>query len=1118
MKIFACDGRKESCMKSKFRVIAAILLVITLFFALLLSAFAGNGNDYDYTHRGSPENTVISGTSILEGYLGKTVSEYEREFLARFSDISLTYSAVIPTERVSTEYDADADTLTVVAESYTYTSDGKSFSWIPVSVEYVSEEYTYTHGEPLVISSVEPPQADAAVTVRYTAEVSVEAADINILSNLLYDTAEYLGESENYIAALEEYREYLHEKMLYDEALAKYNKYLADKEEYDGQLYAYENYENAVSEYNASYAKYLEYLAKLEAMSDETEVYEAYLAKLSTVREHLKILDTAKVEMTDGRSLYSAILGSTVDSVIENKSVFTSDAYGASAEVIDMAAESTENLRALLKEYYAKSTEEKKYNYYIINYDRFCEAFYGLTASLDNLYRIDQVRKTLVFEGKEKKYLILVAQLALVTDCLTDGDVKDLDGKVAYNTNWKIANQTVNQILENKTYLTDTDSAAPLAEGYPQEVKRPDYPEEVAKPERPVRPQKPVAPQPVDNPGTAPKTVEPPVEPVASERVIAITKSLSQNEKELLARRYNADELSQRAETTAPYAFVLSTELTRSLAPTDYAVSFYSEQPESSDIPIYVTEAEKGTPAVFEGQIPEKTSDAEFDYVFSGWQTLEGEPVSLLSVEGELKLVPIFQSVRKSYKISWIVEGTTFETLAEYGSIPTWQGAEPPKKADEGDYTYVFTGWSTEPCAVSGEAEYVAQFERRYLLPLSSGGAAISDDGSVITADCGLSTDTEFDIATLVSRAAGSRGIVLKTAHGEVSFSYSETAKLKAAGVCKLSLSVINKGNVSYVYGVSLLNPYGQSVSHGSQMQLALACSLTYSDALVLYSVDGGERNYKSFGLANGVLSFSADAGKIYTLTPEYSVSVHSGELVSISSSVSVAVPGATVTLEIALGDGALLDRIIVTASDGTPIQLIGGKSFIMPSADVDVAAVVRLKTYTVTFVSDGKVVSTQRLEHGQIPQTPSKPTKYNDGKYSYKFLGWSPKIAEAKGDTVYEAVYEKTLLPPKPKQDGLIISDRVKKILIIAVVLLSLAFIGLVCGIVFLVRHILKKKRGTPTAPDGDDSPQGTDGESSSDLPRGSPTDTDVLGASDGEKVGEASLEPESPPDSPSE
>lgn len=62
---------------------------------------------------------------------------------------------------------------------------------------------------------------------------------------------------------------------------------------------------------------------------------------------------------------------------------------------------------------------------------------------------------------------------------------------------------------------------------------------------------------------------------------------------------------------------------------------------------------------------------------------------------------------------------------------------------------------------------------------------------------------------------------------------------------------------------------------------------------------------------------------------------------------------------------------------------------------------------YTVTWVSEGKVLRTDQVEEGKTPSYSGQtPTKKADGQNTYTFNGWSPKISPVTEDVTYTAVF----------------------------------------------------------------------------------------------------------------
>ena len=69
----------------------------------------------------------------------------------------------------------------------------------------------------------------------------------------------------------------------------------------------------------------------------------------------------------------------------------------------------------------------------------------------------------------------------------------------------------------------------------------------------------------------------------------------------------------------------------------------------------------------------------------------------------------VFNAVKRSYTITWVVDGKTTTESYEYGATPSFKGST-DKKADA-QYTYTFTGWDPAIDSVTGDATYTAQFD-----------------------------------------------------------------------------------------------------------------------------------------------------------------------------------------------------------------------------------------------------------------------------------------------------------------------------------------------------------------------------------------------------------------------
>lgn len=104
---------------------------------------------------------------------------------------------------------------------------------------------------------------------------------------------------------------------------------------------------------------------------------------------------------------------------------------------------------------------------------------------------------------------------------------------------------------------------------------------------------------------------------------------------------------------------------------------------------------------------PTKESTVQYKYTFKGW-SLDGVNVTTLGNmgEGNVTYYAIFVESLRTYTIRFLNGTKVLQTKqVAYGTIPTYTGAEIVPEQD-----YAFAGWVPEIAAVTGDADYVAQF------------------------------------------------------------------------------------------------------------------------------------------------------------------------------------------------------------------------------------------------------------------------------------------------------------------------------------------------------------------------------------------------------------------------
>lgn len=134
-----------------------------------------------------------------------------------------------------------------------------------------------------------------------------------------------------------------------------------------------------------------------------------------------------------------------------------------------------------------------------------------------------------------------------------------------------------------------------------------------------------------------------------------------------------------------------------------FSVTFYNEDG------TYIESREYSAGEMPECSVtPQKESDEQYDYVFSGWSP------ELIEVTGDAEYTAVYQSVTRSYTITWAYDANNIIETEEYayGETPEFKGQEPTKDPDE-DFTYEFVGWDPELSEVTGDKTYFALFDQQ---------------------------------------------------------------------------------------------------------------------------------------------------------------------------------------------------------------------------------------------------------------------------------------------------------------------------------------------------------------------------------------------------------------------
>ena len=1087
-------------------ILLALLCILSPCFTVGVGA---TQSGYDYSRPASAHNVTVDSATLLEDYLSMPLTDAEREYLALHGSVELIYDSGITTSKVAVQNEDGI--LSITALEYTYTSSsGTAVTWVPVSVSLGELTTPLTDEGQGYTAIIEIPKDSAhqSVEVRYELAIEVSESDMSTLLNQAFVDApmlakeladskaerdsliekyesdlisyeQYLSDLLVYESELAVYTDYLSRKKIYDDALREYNAYLLATKEYEDAKQAYEDYKIAIEEYNKAYESYKQYLQVLAEYNSKKEKYDNYIYSLEKARAQLSIIDAAKVNMTNDRQVFSAIMGSLVDFVIENKDLVTSGMIGIKPEVVDMAGDATTALREMLTTYFEKTDEVDKYSYYTMNYEALRDNFVNLLRALDSFYANKKIKSELKSQDKQVKYVILVAQLIYISEALCDGPVTSLEKtksggatytdslsgsyKISYTENGKDVTKTVKQILEDEDCIIKTDSAKPLEGGYPTAVEEPPLPDLVVEqPIAPTAPTIPAKPAEVTHPGTPPEMVAEPIPPSIVENPGKRPEEyIPPSEKKALVDAFTAGLLTEREPATSSYKFI-ATEIVQKRFVGDESVTVFFYPVEGGEP--YTVSVDMGTRADYEGPIPTKTEDERATYLFSHWVDEDGTRVDLSRVDSDLVLYPYYAETIKNYSITFIVEGQKTTMTLPYGTVP--ELGYTPTKADDEYFEYIFSGWNTKPCPVTSDATYTATFDKQYILAYTGGGAHISRTEDYFIAECASSMARSFDIGRLILRAtseANRLGIILRTNSCNITISYSSLISMLECGETVITPTVIQNGVKGYKYSVSVTTVTGES-----RGEYKLAVSMPYKlaghEGLTLTTADGASI---PFTQGEGSISFDLLSGYTYHTSIKYGINLIGSSLAGVTISTDRATPGDIVEISVDTPQGIRLDRVYLVYPDGSEVTVSNFK-FTMPSKDISVGIECSYIEYLIRFTDDkGKVLASYYLKYGETVIPPPEPVKASDSRYSYTFSGWSDTISPVTADKTYKAVFRSTRLPQKQQPEGLQVSEGILRLLIMGVVgICMFVFVVIPASVIAIIvirdekkRHIEKPK-----------------------------------------------------------
>lgn len=899
----------------------------------------------------------------------------------------------------------------------------------------------------------------------------------------------YLADYNQYLAELEAYETYDPDKAQaqFEADMQRYQNYLAEMDRYNQLYHDYEEDLNSpeIAKYNAQ-LQILRYMyAQCEGRSLRNAIMGDTVTTVLGHKDELKILsgEGNAVDIADRatRNLRDLIGKYESCSTDEARYTFYLTCYE------DLTKNFSELLRAL--DYFYRVDNIRSYidgKGKTTAYRILLAQLYEMVNALDN-GQVGNYEKTHKYGDPNAAY---------------------------FDKNYRIGGQTPESILGD-CVIVDSNDALPL-NGVPQMPVPPTKPTELTMPTFPERPQKPLPPIVVAEAGPAPTVVEEPTEPtevpepapyLPTDEEKALQRAFDnglQPREEIIAdyelhlntqvKKYfrnnnvvtvffhvseDAEPYPVEGERGSYVEFPEELELP-SKTKTGYNCVFdgwtYSDgtdvnwnnlrdgdevhlYPKFEDVPLlydviwvvdgveYVEKEPYDSYPQFDGTPTKADSDSGRKYRFVGWD----KDIEKMT-EDTVRYTAKFEA---GVLITWNVEGKPTVTSVWKGDMPVCPFV--PQKEPDSIYAYDFDDWNAPIVAAETDVTYTAVFGKKIILTVSGRPAQIQKGNDSYTAKFTSSKQDDVDISLLLKLAYDKNyGITLDCGDGAtvLSFSAADVYAMQNAGVVYYTFYQAGTGNKEYVYRLKFSDEENSTQLCDCSVRVTVSGIFsTYNSKL--FRTDGEEQIPTRMVVENNSAVFVAEPNSEYRVFTRYNVIISADSKGIISAdATSNLFPNQEITLSVDVVPlGKNLLRIYAVDVYGNEVTLTDN-SFVMPESDVTLFAVLEDVYYTVTFLSDGKTISSQTYKYGEQIKPPEAPFKAPDGENSYVFDGWDKPLATVTGDVVYTALYKVTPLEEIPSQMSTIF-----KLAIAAAVILGAAFISLAVALpIVLVRRKRRK------------------------------------------------------------
>ncbi|MBQ7962397.1 MAG: InlB B-repeat-containing protein [Clostridia bacterium] len=388
----------------------------------------------------------------------------------------------------------------------------------------------------------------------------------------------------------------------------------------------------------------------------------------------------------------------------------------------------------------------------------------------------------------------------------------------------------------------------------------------------------------------------------------------------------------------------------------------------------------------FDGTEPSKAADVQYTYAFDGWTP------AVTAVSGDATYKATYKATVNEYTVTFENEDRTVLQSGKvaYGDTPVYTG-KTPVKAATAQYSYTFSGWTTEVVAVTGDVTYTAKFAstvNKYTVTWTD------ENGTV------LETDTNVPYGTMPTfdHAEPTKAPTAQYTFAFAGWTPAVTAVTGNATYKATYSQTVNEYTVTWTNEDGTVLETDENVPYGTTPSYDGATPVKAATAQYTFTFDGwtpvvndvtGNVTYKA--------TYSETVNK-YTVT----WTDEDGTVLETDENVPY---GTVPTFDGTEPTKAATAQYSYTFAGWTPA---------VGEIEGDVTYKARytqtVNKYTVTWTfADGTVRKNENVEYGSVISVPANSDKDPDAQYHYSYK-WTPAVnTTVTGDAAYSEVLTMT-------------------------------------------------------------------------------------------------------------